>query len=86
MSTGGYKGMHGYHPAVPAMATGFIISGPEVRKKVSLPFVRMVDVAPTIAAVLGLDLKEASGFPMRGIWMKSKNTQVPPAEQETASP
>lgn len=63
-----FKGMHGYLPSTPAMATGFIISGAGVRKGLELPFIRMVDVAPTIAALLGIDLGNTAGFPLVGIW------------------
>lgn len=63
-----FKGMHGYLPSVPAMATGFIMSGAGVRKGVQLPFVRMVDVAPTVAALLGVDLGNTAGFPLVGVW------------------
>ncbi|MGE0680294.1 MAG: alkaline phosphatase family protein, partial [Candidatus Binatia bacterium] len=59
-----FKGMHGYLPSVPAMATGFIASGAGARKGISLPFIRMVDVAPTVAALLGVDLGNAAGFPL----------------------
>jgi predicted AlkP superfamily pyrophosphatase or phosphodiesterase len=65
---GVFKGMHGYLPSVPAMATGFIISGAGVRKGIELPFIRMVDVAPTVAALLGVDLGNTAGFPLVGIW------------------
>ena len=86
VSTGGYRGMHGYHPSVPAMATGFIISGPDIRKGVALPIVRMIDVAPTVASLLGLELKEANGFPMIGIEEKRKKQQKPSPEKATSSP
>ena len=53
---------------MPAMATGFIISGVGVRKGLQLPLVRMIDVAPTVAVLLGIELKEATGFPIAGIF------------------
>jgi predicted AlkP superfamily pyrophosphatase or phosphodiesterase len=65
---GVFKGMHGYLPSVPAMATGFIVSGAGIRKGIELPFIRMVDVAPTVAALLGVDLGNTAGFPLVGIW------------------
>ncbi len=54
------KGMHGYLPTRPEMATGLIISGAGVRKGLSLQQVRMIDVAPTVAALLGIELNTAT--------------------------
>jgi hypothetical protein len=65
---GALKGMHGYLPSMPSMATGFIASGAGVRQGLRLPLVRMVDVAPTVAALLGIDLQGATGLPIVGIF------------------
>jgi predicted AlkP superfamily pyrophosphatase or phosphodiesterase len=65
---GRFKGMHGYLPLMPEMATGFIISGAGVRKSLRIPRVRMIDVAPTVAALLGVELSEATGLPIVGIF------------------
>jgi len=61
------RGMHGYLPANADMATGLIISGGEAGVAGSLGEVRMVDVAPTIAVLLGIELKGAEGNPIDGI-------------------
>ena len=53
---------------MPEMATGFIISGTGVRKGLRIPLVRMLDVAPTVAALLGLELRGAIGLPVAGIF------------------
>ena len=47
LPAGALKGMHGYLPTMPGMATGFIAAGPGVRRGAELPVVRQVDVAPT---------------------------------------
>src|SRR5262245_5820462 len=60
------EGMHGYRPELPAMATGFLVAGPGIRRGVVLPFVRQLDVAPTLAALLGVPLESALGFPISG--------------------
>src|SRR5215813_1077349 len=65
--SGTFKGMHGYLPSMPEMATGFIMSGVGVRKGLRVPLVRMLDVAPTVAALLGVELNGATGLPMAGI-------------------
>lgn len=66
--TGALKGMHGYLPSMPAMATGFVAAGPGLRRGVELPLVRQLDVAPTIAVLLGVKLNRATGVPIAGIF------------------
>jgi hypothetical protein len=66
------KGMHGYLPTNPEMATGFIASGRGIRPGVIVPTLRMLDVAPTIAALLNLDLPTAEGVPVIGILTPTK--------------
>lgn len=60
-------GMHGYHPDMPQMATGFIASGPAFRPSTVVPTIRMIDVAPTLAAVLGIQLPKAEGIVAAGL-------------------
>jgi predicted AlkP superfamily pyrophosphatase or phosphodiesterase len=55
------RGAHGYLSDDPSMQAIFIASGAAIKKGVRLPQVSSVDVAPTIATLLGLDLKNASG-------------------------
>lgn len=68
LPTGALKGMHGYRPTLPGMATGFIAAGPGIRRGLDVPVVRQLDVAPTIAALLGLRLDEALGLPLVGLF------------------
>jgi len=68
LPTGALKGMHGYLPTLPGMATGFIAAGPGIRRGFELPVVRQIDVAPTVAALLGLRLEQAVGLPIPGIF------------------
>lgn len=63
----GMSGMHGYHPDMPQMATGFIASGPAFRNSTLVPSIRMIDVAPTLAAVLGIRLPKAEGVVATGL-------------------
>lgn len=63
----GMAGMHGYHPDMPQMATGFIASGPAFRSSTLAPAIRMIDVAPTLAAVLGIQLPKAEGVVATGL-------------------
>jgi predicted AlkP superfamily pyrophosphatase or phosphodiesterase len=55
------KGNHGYRPEKPEMHTGFLAAGRGVRRGVVLEQMRLVDVAPTAAAWLGLEMKAVDG-------------------------
>jgi predicted AlkP superfamily pyrophosphatase or phosphodiesterase len=54
-------GTHGYLPSQPAMNAAFFITGPRVPAGKNLGLIDMRDVAPTIAARLGLTLARAEG-------------------------
>lgn len=62
-----YRGTHGYDPERPEMAASLLIVGPGVRPGLALGDARMVDVGPTVAALLGLTLPAATGraLPLR---------------------
>jgi hypothetical protein len=49
------------------MASGFVAWGRGVRAGVSIPWMRQIDVAPTVARLLGVELQEAEGRPVVGI-------------------
>jgi predicted AlkP superfamily pyrophosphatase or phosphodiesterase len=55
------KGAHGYSPSNPLMDASFVISGAGVKKGVVLDKIANVDVAPTIAKLLGIDMKNVDG-------------------------
>jgi hypothetical protein len=48
------------------METGLVMSGAGVRRGVRLAETRTLDVAPTIAALLGIELRQAEGQPIAG--------------------
>jgi arylsulfatase A-like enzyme len=61
-------GMHGYRPDHPDMAGVLLARGRGVRAGARLPAARMVDVAATVARLLGIDPPEDSeGIPIDGI-------------------
>lgn len=62
-----YLGTHGHCPDEPAMLASFVASGAGIRALGRIPVIRMVDIAPTIAALLGLDLPGADGNAVMGI-------------------
>ena len=49
------RGVHGLNPERREMQAGFVVAGPGVAAGVSLGPIRQIDVAPTLAALLGLD-------------------------------
>ncbi len=57
----GSGGQHGYLPSHPRMPTGFIAAGAGVRAGVALERVRLVDIAPTAARLLGLATPDIEG-------------------------
>jgi arylsulfatase A-like enzyme len=59
---------HGYRPDRPGMETGLIAYGARVRAGWVLPTTNTIDVAPTIAAILGLQLPDADGKPIVGVF------------------
>ena len=52
---------HGYLPSHPKMFTSLVLSGRGVRKGASIGHVRSLDVAPTIARLLGIELPDVEG-------------------------
>ena len=52
---------HGYLPTHPKMFTSLVLSGRGVKSGVTIGHVRSLDVAPTIARLLGLEMKDVEG-------------------------
>lgn len=55
------KGVHGDLPTDPAMNAVFMVAGPGIAAGRNLGRIKMVDVAPTVAGLLGLSLPAADG-------------------------
>ncbi len=55
------RGMHGYLPTRPDYYASFIASGANVSRRGTIDYLNMTDAGSTIAAVLGLTLRDASG-------------------------
>lgn len=62
---------HGFLPDEAQMATGFIASGAGIRPGRTVARLEMVDVAPLVAALLGLKLSDAEGNVPLG-WLKAE--------------
>ncbi len=56
-----YRGTHGYLPTSAEMRASLIMYGVGVRSGAKVPLARMIDVAPTVAALLKLNLPQAEG-------------------------
>jgi predicted AlkP superfamily pyrophosphatase or phosphodiesterase len=56
-----YLGNHGQRPIYPDNHALFVAAGPAIRQGVQLPIVRSRDVAPTVAAALGVRLEGIEG-------------------------
>ena len=54
-----YKGMHGYFPEDPRMRSTFLLMGAGIAKDQDLGLVDMRAIAPTLAALLGVQLASA---------------------------
>jgi predicted AlkP superfamily pyrophosphatase or phosphodiesterase len=67
VAPGAPSGNHGYLNTDPAMRAIFIAWGNGIRPGARLDEIRNVDVAPTIAHLLGLEMKNISGRPLTGI-------------------
>ncbi|MCI3921306.1 ectonucleotide pyrophosphatase/phosphodiesterase [Paenibacillus sp. TRM 82003] len=63
-----FRGMHGYLPEREEMKAVFVAAGPGVPSGVELGEVRVVDVAPTLAALLGETLEGTDGEPLQRLW------------------
>lgn len=58
-----YRGMHGHSPDLPEMGASLVLWGDGVRAG-QLGDVQMIDIAPTLAALLGVPLPSADGKPL----------------------
>jgi predicted AlkP superfamily pyrophosphatase or phosphodiesterase len=62
-----FRAAHGYHPDRPGYSSLFFAAGSGIRRGVELESLRIVDLGPTIAALLGLQLPAAEGRVAREI-------------------
>lgn len=74
------KGTHGHDPHLPHLQATFVAAGLGIKPGVSLGVVRNVDVAPTVARLLGLKMDDVDGKPMTAILDESALPAVPAAE------
>lgn len=63
----GSGGNHGFFPDYPELHTGFVAAGAAIARGRRIERMELVDVAPTIAMLLGLELPEVEGVAYPGI-------------------
>jgi len=59
-----YQGTHGYLPTDPRMRASMVVYGSGARVGAKMPLARMIDLAPSIAALLKLTLPQSEGKPL----------------------
>lgn len=69
----GVRGMHGQLPDRPGLEATFIAAGPGISKGADISEMKMIDVAPTLAAALGLSLPRAEGKPVQEVLANSQH-------------
>jgi predicted AlkP superfamily pyrophosphatase or phosphodiesterase len=62
-----HGGHHGYDPNFPSMYTGFIAAGPGIRKGARIDDLCVTDIAPLVAALLGIRFQTPDGRLVAGI-------------------
>ena len=77
-------GTHGYINTDPQMQSIFIASGAGVRRGIRMGSISNLDVAPTIAALLGLQMREIDGHPLSEIVRNSSPHK--PVKQKNDNP
>ena len=61
------RGNHGQLPSRPGLQTGFIAEGAGIRRGVVIDRMGLIDIAPTVAALLGLEMNGVDGDPLEAI-------------------
>lgn len=57
----GTHGTHGHLPTRAGLATGFIAGGPGIKKGLVLDRMHVIDIGPTLAKLMGLEMKDVDG-------------------------
>lgn len=68
--SGSPKGTHGYSPWHPLMYASFVASGAGIKKGTTINEISGMDVAPTVAALLGREMKNVDGRVLKEILKK----------------
>jgi len=60
------RGVGGYFPEQTSLYPGFVLFGRGVRPGLQFPYLRQIDIAPTLATLMGLSLGQTDGAPLEG--------------------
>jgi predicted AlkP superfamily pyrophosphatase or phosphodiesterase len=74
-----HRGESGYVPTRSAMWASLIVSGHAVRVGARIEISEMIDIAPTAAAILGVDMPDAEGLPIVEL---IKPEYIPPSDPQ----
>jgi hypothetical protein len=61
------KGNHGQLPSGERLKTGFLACGAGIKGGVRIERMRVIDIAPTVSRLLGLDMPEVEGSALEAI-------------------
>lgn len=64
------KGNHGYDPNLPGLHGSFVAAGVGIKAGAKLGTINNTDIAPTIAALLGIQMKEVDGQVLQNLLTK----------------
>jgi predicted AlkP superfamily pyrophosphatase or phosphodiesterase len=78
---GPVRGTHGYLPELPEMNSSFVLHGPGVAAGRSLGIIDMRDIAPTLAGLLGVQLRAADG---RNLLTDGKGSKLPQVKAQAS--
>jgi arylsulfatase A-like enzyme len=67
----GRGGTHGHFPDFARMGTGFIAWGAGIREGARIPHMGLVDVAPIVARLLGLEFRAPGGTLLPGVFREA---------------
>ncbi len=57
----GFRAVHGYHPDRQGYSSVFLAAGPGIRKGLQIEAMRILDIGPTLAALMGLNMPGVDG-------------------------
>jgi hypothetical protein len=73
------RGDGGYPSDRPGSQVGFVAWGRGLRTEVRVPVMQQLDIAPTVASLLGFRLADAAGRPLLGALQPGSGSRPPPA-------
>lgn len=79
------RGTHGYLPSRVEMRASLMIYGEAAKVGGQVTVARMVDIGPTVASILGVELADAEGHPIPELVKPSMIPPPPPGEKKNGS-